>query len=183
MQGKKGHTNFIDVEEYDSQYAEIDIHFINVKPDLSFTDDPDEIKVDDVAKPRKAEAYTTVHLPTSCEGKTNASICVKVDTGAGGNVMLLRVSERLYPSQIDMKGEPTGLEPSGTCLPAYIGTPIPQYGALRCPLIWRPENGARPRKIQTKWYVADTPGTSHIRTTYFRNVKGYYLKLYSSDHT
>ena len=57
-----------------------------------------------------------------------------------------------------MKGEPTGLEPSGTCLTAYNGTPIPQYGALRCPLIWRPGNGARPRWIQTKWYVADTPG-------------------------
>ena len=80
-QGKKGHTDFIDVNEYDSQYNEIDIHFINVDPDLSFTDDPDEIKVDDVAKHRKTEAYTIVHLPTNCEGKTNASVCVKVDTG------------------------------------------------------------------------------------------------------
>ena len=51
-QRKKGCTNFVDVNEYDSQYDEIDIHFINVKPDLNFTDDPDEIKVDDVAKPK-----------------------------------------------------------------------------------------------------------------------------------
>ena len=87
--------------------------------------------MNDVAKPRKTEAYTIVHLPTSCEGKTDASVHVKIDTGAGGNVMPLRVFERLYPNQIDMKGEPTGLEPSGTCLTAYNGTPIPQYGALR----------------------------------------------------
>ena len=68
-QGKKGCTDFINVDEYDGQYDEIDIHFINFKLDLSFTDDPDEIKVDDAAKPRKTEAYTIVHLPTSCEGQ------------------------------------------------------------------------------------------------------------------
>ena len=158
IQGKKGHTNLVDVDEYDGQYDEIDIHFINVKPDLSFTDDPDEIKMDDVAKPRKTEAYTIVHLPTSCEGKTNPSVYVKVETRVGGNVMPLRVFKWLYPNQINMKGEPTGLEPSGTCLTTYNGTPIPQYGALRCPLIWRPGNGVRSRWIQTKWYVADTPG-------------------------
>ena len=134
-----GHTDFVDVDEYDSQYNEIDKHFINVRPDLSFTGDPDEIEEDDVAIPRKTEAYTIVHLPTSCEGETDASVCVKVDTEAGGNVMPLRV---LYPNQINMKGEPTGLDPSSTCFTAYNGTPIPQYGTLRCPLIWRPGNGA-----------------------------------------
>ena len=141
-QGKNGHTGLVDVDDYDGQYNEIDIHFINVKPDLSFTDDPD-----DVAKSRKTEAYTIVHLPTSCEDKTDASVHVKVDTGAGGNVMPLKVFERLYPNQINMKGKPTGLEPSSTCPTAYNGTPIPQYGALRCPLIWRPGNGVRPRWI------------------------------------
>ena len=35
---------------------------------------------------------------------------------------------------------------------------VPHYGALRCLLMWRPSNGAKPRHIQTKWYVADTPG-------------------------
>ena len=144
-QGKKGHTVLIDVDEYDGQYDEIDIHLINAKSDLSFTDDPDGIKVDDIAKPRKTETYTIVHLPTSCEGKIDASVHVKVDTRGGGNVMPLRVFERLYPNQINMKGEPTGLEPSSTCLTAYNGTLITQYGALQCPLIWRPGNGARPR--------------------------------------
>ena len=81
-QGKKGCIDFIDVDEHCGQYDEIDIHFININPDLSFSDDPDEIKVDYVAKPRKTETYTIVHLPTSCEGKTDASICVKVDTEA-----------------------------------------------------------------------------------------------------
>ena len=35
--------------------------------------DPDEIMIDDIIKPRKTEAYTFVHLPADCDGKTNAS--------------------------------------------------------------------------------------------------------------
>ena len=42
-----------------------------------------------MVEPRKTEAYTIVHLPTSNNGKTNASVRVKVDTGVGGNVMPL----------------------------------------------------------------------------------------------
>ena len=72
--------------------------------------------------------------------------------------MPLRVFERLYPKQINLNGEPKGLETRTTKLTAYNGTQIPQYGALRCPLIWRPAGGAKPRCIQTKWYVADTTG-------------------------
>ena len=43
----------------------------------------------------KTEAYTIVHLSADCDGKTNASVWVNVNTGAGGNVMPLRVFERL----------------------------------------------------------------------------------------
>ena len=59
---------------------------------------------------------------------------------------------------MNLNSESARLETSTTKLTAYNGTQIPQYGALRCPLIWRPGNGAKPRCIQTKWYVADTPG-------------------------
>ena len=59
---------------------------------------------------------------------------------------------------MDQNGNPIGLEASKTQLTAYNGTPIPQYGALSCPLTWRPGNGKKPGRIQSKWYVADTPG-------------------------
>ena len=72
--------------------------------------------------------------------------------------MPLRVFERLYPKQMNLNGEPTGLETSTTKLTAYNGTQIPQYGVLKCLLIWKPGNGAKPRCIQTKWYAADMPG-------------------------
>ena len=106
QQGKKGRTNLVDVDDYDIQYDEIDLHIVN--------DDCDEIKVDDLIAPWKTEAYTIVHLPTSNNGKTDASVRVKVDTGAGGNVMPLQVFEHLYPRKIDQKGNPIGLEATKT---------------------------------------------------------------------
>ena len=81
QQGKKGRTNLVDLDEYDSQYDEIDLYTVN--------DNLDEIKVDDMVEPQKTEAYTIVHLLTSNTSKTDASVRVKVDTEAGGNVMPL----------------------------------------------------------------------------------------------
>ena len=54
---------------------------------------------------------------------------------------------------MNLNGEPTGLETSTTKLTAYNGKWIPQYGVLRCLLIWRLSDGTKPRDIQTKWYV------------------------------
>ena len=58
-----------------------------------------------MVEPQKTEAYTIVHLPTSNNGKTNISVRVKVDTGAGGNVIPLRVFERLHPRKMDQNGD------------------------------------------------------------------------------
>ena len=43
--------------------------------------DPDEIMIDDIERLRKMETYTIVHLPADCDGNTNASVQVKVNTG------------------------------------------------------------------------------------------------------
>ena len=94
------------------------------------------------------------------QDSTNALVRVKVNTGAGGNVMPLSIYEQLYPRKINYKGEPIGLETSTTHLTAYNRTPILQYGTLRCLLTWRPGNGEKPRRIQSKWYVTDTPGSA-----------------------
>ena len=89
QQGKKGRTDLFDLNEYDSQYDEINLQTVN--------DNLDEIKVDDMVEPWKTEAYTIVHLPTSNSSKTNASVRVKVDTGAGGNFVPLQVFECFHP--------------------------------------------------------------------------------------
>ena len=53
----------------------------------------------------------------------------KVDTGAGGNVMPLCVFQKLFPSQLDTNGKPTGLQSTVTQLTAYNRSAIPQLGA------------------------------------------------------
>ena len=52
---------------------------------------PEEIVIDNIHAPRCNEAYTTVKLPASISSKGTASLCVEVNTKAGGNVLPLCV--------------------------------------------------------------------------------------------
>ena len=63
-----------------------------------------------------------------------ASLQVKVDTGASGNVLLLYLFRHLYPDHIDKTGHQTGLNVSNTRLTAYNGTQIPLFGSLHGPI-------------------------------------------------
>ena len=94
--------------------------------------------VGDVCAPWCNEAYTTIQLPASASRKGTASLCIKVDTGAGGNVLPLRVFQCLYLNHISPAGLPTGLDPVNTQLTAYNGSHIPLYGALHGPITWQP---------------------------------------------
>ena len=115
--------------------------------------------VDDVHAPWCNEAYTTVQLPSSASSKGTASLCTKVNTGAGGNVLPLCVFQCLYPNWISPDGLPPGLDHVSTRLTAYNESHIPLYGALCGPIIWQPGSpGAQPCKINSYWYIADTPG-------------------------
>ena len=82
--------------------------------------------------------YTTVQLPASASRKGTASLHIKVNTGAGGNVLPLCVFQCLYPNQISPAGLPTGLDHISTQLTAYNGSHIPLYGALHDPITWQP---------------------------------------------
>ena len=69
-----------------------------------------EIMVEDVCTPWCNEAYTTVQLPASSSRKQTASLCIKINTRAGGNVLPLHVFQCLYLNQISPAGLPTGLD-------------------------------------------------------------------------
>ena len=99
---------------------------------------PEEIVVDDVHAPWCNGSYTMVQLPASASSKGTASLHVKVDTGAGGNVVALCVFQCLYPNWISLAGLPTGLDHVSTRLTAYNGSHIPLYGTLCGPIIWQP---------------------------------------------
>ena len=95
---------------------------------------PEGIAVDDVHAPWCNEANTMVKLPTNASSKGTASLHVKVNTGAGGNVLPLCVFQHLYPNWISQDGLPTGLDHGSTRLTAYNRSYIPLYGTL-CGLI------------------------------------------------
>ena len=102
------------------------------------------------------EMYTTVQPPASASRKGTASLHVKVNTGAGGNVLPLHVFKHLYPNWISPAGLPTVLDHISTWLTAYSGSCIPLYGTLHGPITWQP--GTRHCKVHSYWYVTDTPG-------------------------
>ena len=121
--GRGGKTDAIDVGEDHSPQDEIALYSIQAKVTTVATTDatgntkeaptydelfidainygtvgnthPKEIMVGDICTPQCNEAYTTVQLPASSSRKGTASLCIKVNTGAGGNVLPLWVFRHL----------------------------------------------------------------------------------------
>ena len=89
-QGWSNKTDTIDVDEDHSPIDEIALHYIQPNPTVRHTH-LEEIMVGDVHAPQCNETYTTIQLPASASRKETASLHVKVDTGAGGNVLPLCV--------------------------------------------------------------------------------------------
>ena len=156
--GQSNKTNTIDVSEDHCPQDEIALHYIQPNATVRHTH-PKEIMVRDVHAPQCNEAYTTIQLSASASSKGTASLCIKVDTGAGGNVLLLCVFQCLYPDQISPAGLPTGLDHVSTRLTTYNRSHIPLYGALCGPITWQHDcPGTQPCKVNSYWYVTDTPG-------------------------
>ena len=138
-QGPNNKTDTIDIREDHSPRDEIALHYIQPNTTVRHTH-PEEIMVGDVCAPQCNEAYTTIQLPASASRKGTASLRVKVDTGAGGNVLPLCVFRCLYPDQISPAGIPTGLDHVNTRLTTYNRSHIPLYGALQGPTTWQPDH-------------------------------------------
>ena len=103
-------TDAIDVGKDHSPQDEIALHYIQPYATVRNTH-PTEIMVGDICAPQCNEAYTTIQLPASASRKGTSSLHVKVDTGAGGNV-----------------------------LPLCVFPHIPLYGALCGPITWQPDH-------------------------------------------
>ena len=120
---------------------------------------PKEMIIDNISSQQCSEAYTVIKLPASASSKGTASVCVKIDTGSGGNILPLCLFQQLHPKQTSPDGLPIGLDPAWTKLTAYNGSPIPLYGVLHGPIFWQPSTpGAQPHMIHSYWYITDTPG-------------------------
>ena len=73
----------------------------------------------------------------------------KVDTGAGGNVMPLHTFAKLFPRCINAVGSPRGLKSSTTCLTAYNGSKIHQFGTVDTAIDWTPKGQKVASHLQT----------------------------------
>ena len=157
-QGWSNKIDTMDVNVDHSPQDEIALHCIQPNTTVRHTH-PKEIMVSDVHAPQCNEAYTTIQLPASASRKGTASLCIKVDTGAGGNVLPLHAFQCLYPDQISPTGLPTGLNHISIRLTTYNESHIPLYGKLCWPITWQPDcPGCQPPRVNSYWYVADTPG-------------------------
>ena len=97
------------------------------------------------------EATATLDIEV---GHRPATLKVKIDTGADGNILPLRIFKRMYPHSVDSKGIPLlgSTNPSNVKVTAYNGSPILHFGTynLKCSY-----NGTT---TDTVFYVVDAQG-------------------------
>ena len=104
----------------------------------------------------KTEAFAEINI--LIEPKKPAILKAKIDTGAEGNVLPLRIFKAMYPHKVDATGvpRPGTLKQTSTVITAYNQTTIPNLGilSLQC------SHG----KIRTtaEFYVVDNPGSAII---------------------
>ena len=109
---------------------------------------PKEMIMNNISSQQCNEVYTVIKLPASASSKGTTSVCVKIDTGSGGNILPLHLFWQLHPKQTSPDGLPIGLDPIQTKLTAYNGSPIPQHGILCSPILWQPNTpGSQPLMI------------------------------------
>ena len=70
----------------------------------------------------------------------------------------LWIFAKLFPSHITTHGKPTRLCPCETRLTAYNGSNSSQFGALDTAIEWTPKVHHYSKCLQTRWYLADSPG-------------------------
>ena len=120
---------------------------------------PKEMIIDNISSWQCNEAYTVIKLPASTSSKGTASVCVKIDTRSGGNILPLCLFQQLQLKQTNPDGLPFGLDPVQTKLTTYNGSPSPLYGILHGSILWQPNApGAQQHMIHSYWYITDTPG-------------------------
>ena len=102
---------------------------------------------------------TTVTMPAEIGPNHHWSLQC---SGAGGNVMPLCIFAKLFPRHITTDSKPTRLHPCDTRLTVYNRSNIPQFGALDTAIEWTPKGHHCSKHLQTRWYVADSPGSAII---------------------
>lgn len=149
--GKSSDVHFVQQEEYDPipQFEQLSFESIdfqcNVDAISGTSDTRDELF-----------AQLDIQIP---DRPGQHSLKTKVDTGAQGNILPIRIFRRMFPKLLDSSGypKPGSTTPRYTRLMAYNGTEIPQYGSLslRCKY-------EESEWIITEFFVAESDGPAIV---------------------
>lgn len=98
------------------------------------------------------EAFATVDI--MMKPATPATLKAKIDTGAQGNILPIRIFRKMYPDQIDVSGLPKkgALRPSVTVIKAYGQSIIPNLGSFNLKCSYRQKN------VEAKFFVVNSDG-------------------------
>ena len=98
------------------------------------------------------EAYTYLEMKLE-EQKLLVNLRVKVDTGAQGNTLPLRMFREMFPQSVTKEGLPKEgtVNPSQVVLTAYNGTVIPQHGCVVVPCKYKSSTWQ-----EIKFFVVET---------------------------
>ena len=109
-------------------------------------------------KAHKDEVFPTVNVNIAGRGKEETTLKAKIDTGAQGNVLPLRIYRNMYPQNINANGKPRlrTLNQSKVILVAYGGSEIKHFGTAKIPCEFK---GI---KITATFYVTDTSSPAII---------------------
>ena len=139
--GNQKQTHSVDVDnDYDPQYDKVHVNTTVINIDAL------------------TEAWATVNMHAEIGQNHHGSLQCKIDAGASGNIMPLYIFAKLSSSYITTDGKPTRLCLCETRLPVYNVSNIPQFGALDTATEWTPKGHQHSKHLQTRWYVADSPG-------------------------
>ncbi len=108
------------------------------------------ITVAEVSTSNEKEAIIT--LPIKSSERTKEVRC-KIDTGADGNVLPVKVFRSLCPSQCNPKGVPTGLHKSKAVITVYGGGQIKHYGICQLQITHRGKT------VREKFHVVQANGS------------------------
>ncbi len=100
------------------------------------------------------EIFTTLRIPLT---RKIINLRIKVDSGAGGNILPLRIYSQMFPENIDTSGKliPGTLNKDATTLTSYGGTEITNLGKVTLPCE-RKDKLKTQAKVQ--FFVCDVPG-------------------------
>ena len=100
------------------------------------------------------EIFAMINITLEDRPHIPATLKEKVDTGASGNILPLRIFRRMYPTKLNAEGFPAQrtFVPRNAVLTAYNGTHIQQYGTMTIPCSYRG------KRCDAEFYVSTSTG-------------------------